>query len=151
MLIDDFAGRDFISKLGTRWRAVSDQVMGGISEASVAYDTVEGRPCFRLTGDVRLENDGGSRAAMARDIRFTSALRIMSVPGSPTALISPQVRHGRRSLSSLRLLRPIGWMRRWISRGFAGSAWSLLDERFVLTSRFASLNSIARLAVTSAS
>jgi hypothetical protein len=59
MLIDDFASRDFISKLGTRWRAVSDQVMGGISEASVAYDTIDDRPCLRLTGDVRLENRGG--------------------------------------------------------------------------------------------
>ena len=59
MLIDDFTSRDFISKLGTRWRAVSDRVMGGISEASVAYDTIDGRPCFRITGDVSLENDGG--------------------------------------------------------------------------------------------
>jgi hypothetical protein len=59
MLIDDFSDRDFLSKLGTRWRAVSDRVMGGISEASVSYDTIEGRPCLRLTGDVRLENDGG--------------------------------------------------------------------------------------------
>jgi hypothetical protein len=33
--------------------------MAGISEASVPYDTIEGRPCLRLTGDVRLENDGG--------------------------------------------------------------------------------------------
>jgi hypothetical protein len=59
MLIDDFASRDFISKLGTRWRAVSDQVMGGISEASVAYDVIDGRVCLHLTGDVHLENDGG--------------------------------------------------------------------------------------------
>ena len=59
MLIDDFSDRDFISKLGTRWRAVSDRVMGGISEASVSYDTIDGCPCFRLTGDVSLENDGG--------------------------------------------------------------------------------------------
>jgi hypothetical protein len=59
MLIDDFAGRDFISKLGTRWRAVSDRVMGGISEASLSYDSIDGRPCLRLAGDVRLENNGG--------------------------------------------------------------------------------------------
>jgi hypothetical protein len=59
MLIDDFGGRDFISKLGTRWRAVSDQVMGGISQASIAHDTIDGRQCLRLTGDVCLENNGG--------------------------------------------------------------------------------------------
>ena len=59
MLIDDFSDKDLLSKLGTRWRAVSDRVMGGISEASVSRDTIDGRPCLRLTGDVRLENDGG--------------------------------------------------------------------------------------------
>jgi len=59
VLIDDFGGRDLISKLGTRWRAVSDRVMGGISEASIAHDTIGGRQCLRLTGDVCLENNGG--------------------------------------------------------------------------------------------
>jgi hypothetical protein len=59
MLIDDFSNADLVSTLGTKWRGVSDQVMGGVSEASVAHDVVEGRPCLRLTGDVRLENDGG--------------------------------------------------------------------------------------------
>lgn len=59
MLIDDFSAKDFISKLGTQWRAVSDQVMGGISEASIAHDIIDGRLCLRLTGDVHLENDNG--------------------------------------------------------------------------------------------
>jgi len=59
MLIDDFADGDLVSKLGTRWRGVSDQVMGGISEAAVAQSIIDGRPCLRLSGDVRLENDGG--------------------------------------------------------------------------------------------
>jgi hypothetical protein len=59
VLIDDFDSRDLISKLGTRWRAVSDRVMGGISEASIARDTIDGRQCLRLTGDVCLENNGG--------------------------------------------------------------------------------------------
>ena len=59
MLIDDFSNADLVSTLGTRWRGVSDRVMGGVSEASVVRDVVEGRPCLRLTGDVRLENDGG--------------------------------------------------------------------------------------------
>ena len=34
-------------------------VMGGISEASVAQGVIDDRPCLLLTGDVRLENDGG--------------------------------------------------------------------------------------------
>jgi hypothetical protein len=59
MLIDDFSSDVFISKLGTRWRAVSDRVMGGISQAVVAHEIVDGRPCLHLTGEVHLENDGG--------------------------------------------------------------------------------------------
>jgi hypothetical protein len=59
MLIDDFANSDLVSKLGTRWRGVSDTVMGGISRAVVAHDIIDGRPCLHLTGDVRLENNGG--------------------------------------------------------------------------------------------
>ncbi len=59
MLIDDFSAPGRTSRLGTRWRGVSDRVMGGISEATVALDRIDGRACLRLTGEVRLENDGG--------------------------------------------------------------------------------------------
>jgi hypothetical protein len=59
MLIDDFADQGLVSKLGTRWRGVSDRVMGGISEASVFHDVIDGRQCLRLAGDVHLENGGG--------------------------------------------------------------------------------------------
>ena len=33
--------------------------MGGLSEASGSHDVLDRLPCLRLTGDVRLENDGG--------------------------------------------------------------------------------------------
>lgn len=59
MLIDDFSGKNLVSMLGTPWRSVSDQVMGGISEVSVTQDMIDGRCCVRLTGDVCLENQGG--------------------------------------------------------------------------------------------
>jgi hypothetical protein len=59
MLIDDFSNTDLISTRGTRWRAVSDQVMGGISDASISHAIVDDRSCLRLSGDVRLENNGG--------------------------------------------------------------------------------------------
>jgi hypothetical protein len=59
MLIDNFTNSDLVSNLGTRWRGVSDQVMGGISEASVTHDIIDDLPCLRLRGDVRLENNGG--------------------------------------------------------------------------------------------
>lgn len=59
MIIDDFSDKDFLSKLGTRWRTVSDRVMGGISKGLLTYETIEERPCLRLAGDVRLDNNGG--------------------------------------------------------------------------------------------
>ncbi len=59
MLIDDFTRCDLVSALGTRWRGVSDRVMGGISTARVEPVIVDDAPGMRLTGDVRLENNGG--------------------------------------------------------------------------------------------
>ena len=59
MLIDDFMDERLVSSLGPQWRGVSDQVMGGISEATASHDVIDGLSCLRLTGDVRLENDGG--------------------------------------------------------------------------------------------
>ena len=47
------------SRLGTRWTAFTDQVMGGLSQAQARYDTVDGKACLRLDGFVRLENRGG--------------------------------------------------------------------------------------------
>ena len=59
LLIDDFARDDLISTLGTPWRGFSDQVMGGVSQETIALTEINGRCCIRLTGDVRLENNGG--------------------------------------------------------------------------------------------
>lgn len=41
------------------WRGLSDRVMGGVSRAAVTYESIDGRWCARLTGDVRLDNNGG--------------------------------------------------------------------------------------------
>jgi hypothetical protein len=59
LLIDDFARDDLISTLGTPWRGFSDQVMGGISQETIALTKIDGRRCLRLTGAVRLDNNGG--------------------------------------------------------------------------------------------
>ena len=59
MLIDDFSDKTLLSKLATQWRGVSDQIMGGLSESSISHVIVDGYPCMRMTGDVRMENDGG--------------------------------------------------------------------------------------------
>jgi hypothetical protein len=57
-LIDDFS-TEGISRTGTRWRLVTDQVMGGVSTATMQWRRVDGRPALCLTGDVSLDNNGG--------------------------------------------------------------------------------------------
>jgi hypothetical protein len=58
-LIDDFSRSDRISSFGTEWRMFTDRVMGGISTGEWDYDTIDGRRCVHLRGDVSLENQGG--------------------------------------------------------------------------------------------
>lgn len=57
-LIDDFA-REGIARIGTPWRLITDQVMGGVSRAQMQWRQVDGRTALCLTGDVSLENNGG--------------------------------------------------------------------------------------------
>lgn len=59
MLIHDFSNQSLTSAFDTEWRAVSDQVMGGISQPELGIRLIDGRHGLHLTGDVRLENDGG--------------------------------------------------------------------------------------------
>lgn len=59
MLIDDFSDPALISGLGPQWRKVTDQVMGGVSNATVSHHVENGEGCLRLTGDVKLDNNGG--------------------------------------------------------------------------------------------
>ena len=44
---------------GTRWRVVSDTVMGGVSQGRLSVAAVLGRPCWCLQGEVSLANNGG--------------------------------------------------------------------------------------------
>ena len=59
MIIDDFTAADGRSRLGTRWQAFDDRVMGGVSVAATAPAVFDARRCLRLSGDVRLDNNGG--------------------------------------------------------------------------------------------
>jgi hypothetical protein len=56
-LIDDFGTRE--SRLGTRWRLVTDQVMGGVSTGRMERRELDGRTELCMTGDVSLANNGG--------------------------------------------------------------------------------------------
>jgi hypothetical protein len=164
MLIDDFTDDGLVSKLGTRWRGVSDQVMGGISEATVSHGVIDGRPSLRMTGDVRLENDGGFiQAALdlapsgdTLDASDFSGVRIV-VRGNgekySVHLRTPDnVRpwqsyraHFTTGLFPSRPLSHIGWKPLWTQRSSAASVWSLLGVRSTPISLFLSLPSIAKL------
>jgi len=58
-LIDDFSLEQGNSVMGTTWRLFTDQVMGGVSAGTSSVETIEGRRCLRLRGQVSLENNGG--------------------------------------------------------------------------------------------
>ena len=59
MIIDDRSQATTMSSVGTKWRGFSDRVMGGISEETVSLEETQGRRCIRLSGDVKLDNNGG--------------------------------------------------------------------------------------------
>jgi hypothetical protein len=59
LTIDDFSRSDGRSALDTPWSVFSDRVMGGVSVPEAGFAEVEGRRCLGLSGDVRLENNGG--------------------------------------------------------------------------------------------
>ena len=73
MLIDGSRRDDLVADTGSRWEAISDRVMGGLSEGTVTREVHAGRRCLRLRGRVRLDNDGGFVQA-ALDLRPGGAL-----------------------------------------------------------------------------
>lgn len=57
VLIDDFRAQR--SALGTSWQGFTDRVMGGLSDMQAGYREKEGSTVLAVTGQVRLENNGG--------------------------------------------------------------------------------------------
>lgn len=60
LVLDDFQSGNGTSVFGTDWSGFSDQVMGGLSELRLQYAQADNdRLTMRLSGRVRLENNGG--------------------------------------------------------------------------------------------
>ena len=59
LVIDDRRSGDYRASSGSEWRLITDGVMGGVSEGRLSIDTFENQSCLRLTGDVKLDNNGG--------------------------------------------------------------------------------------------
>ncbi len=73
MLLDDGGGPGLRAANGHDWRCVTDGVMGGVSDAVLVREEVAGRRALHLTGDVRLENNGGF-VQMSLDLAARGAL-----------------------------------------------------------------------------
>lgn len=58
-LIDDFSNPEGHSRFGTRWRLVTDAVMGGVSRATMTINSQGGRRALCIEGGIRLEQNGG--------------------------------------------------------------------------------------------
>ncbi|MEM7054348.1 MAG: CIA30 family protein [Pseudomonadota bacterium] len=59
LLLDDFSNADGNATLGTHWQGFTDRVMGGRSDLSASYVETDRGMALRITGSVRLENNGG--------------------------------------------------------------------------------------------
>lgn len=126
MLIDDFSVTDLTSQLGTRWRGISDRVMGGVSQATVTRDTIDGRVCLRLSGEVRLENDGGFIQAALDLARQGSTFDASGYAGLRMIV------RGNGEQYSVHLRTPDN-LRPWQSyraKFIAGSNWETVDLPF---------------------
>ncbi len=126
MLIDDFPRKDFVSTLGTQWRAVSDRVMGGVSQAAIAHETVDGHSCLRLRGDVRLDNNGGfiqvaldlAPSGHSLDASGYSGIRLLVRANSEQYALHLRTPDAKRPWQSYR------------AHFHAGTAWETIDLPF---------------------
>ncbi len=59
LVLDDRSSGDERAQNGAVWRLFTDGVMGGVSKGDLTFDVVDNRRCMRLSGDVRLDNNGG--------------------------------------------------------------------------------------------
>ena len=59
MILDDFSDPNNISRLGTKWRLITDRVMGGISNGEYNFGREKLLGYINMKGNVSLENNGG--------------------------------------------------------------------------------------------
>lgn len=59
LIIDDRKSGNLSANLGTQWRLVTDQVMGGVSKGELNLDDYKGRNCLCMRGNVSTDNNGG--------------------------------------------------------------------------------------------
>jgi len=80
LIIDDRTNNNLSSNLGTQWRIVTDQVMGGVSNGELTLENYKGKNCLRMRGDVSTDNNGGF-VQMALDLTNDGAFDASSYTG----------------------------------------------------------------------
>jgi hypothetical protein len=80
LVLDDRSSDDGRAQNGAGWRLFTDGVMGGVSKGELTFDIVDNRRCMRLSGDVRLENNGGF-VQIALDINEGQTINIEAYKG----------------------------------------------------------------------
>lgn len=58
-IIDDRTSGNLRASLGTQWRLVTDQVMGGVSTGDLTLDNYKGRDCLCMRANVSTDKNGG--------------------------------------------------------------------------------------------
>jgi Complex I intermediate-associated protein 30 (CIA30) len=59
LIIDDRSSGNLSANLGTQWRLVTDQVMGGVSNGELNLGDYRGKRCVCIRGNVSTDNNGG--------------------------------------------------------------------------------------------
>ena len=59
LILDDRSSGSLCANNAACWQAMTDTVMGGISDGRLKPEVIDGRACLRLTGEVSLLNNGG--------------------------------------------------------------------------------------------
>lgn len=59
IVYDSQSGDGWTLVQGSKWRVVTDQVMGGVSSGTASVQEVQGRRALRMQARVSLENNGG--------------------------------------------------------------------------------------------
>lgn len=119
-MIDDRSLDDLETPLGTRWQAISDRVMGGVSSADAVTDVVDGRRCVRLKGDVSLANNGGfvqmavnlRHDGGAIDARGYQGIRVLAYGNGECYSLHLRTLHVKRPWQSYRaeFIAPSWWL-----------------------------------------
>lgn len=85
MVIDDLSKASPLAANGAKWGLFTDQVMGGVSRATMVREIIAGRTAIRMRGYVSLE----TRAVLCRSPWMSAQVASRSTARQPTKGLRP--------------------------------------------------------------